>query len=115
MPRHTRKTNKSKKKTCIPGDKLFNVSDGYKAGFGTYEERGTIIASLYGFICISESKESTDGKTNEKTVEVQQSEEGVKYIMPVIGTVVTARVCCFYPIFKYSIINLGCFYYHQAC
>uniref|UniRef100_A0A914XQL4 Exosome complex component N-terminal domain-containing protein n=1 Tax=Panagrolaimus superbus TaxID=310955 RepID=A0A914XQL4_9BILA len=95
MPRRSgRKTNNmpAKKKTCIPGDKLFNVSDGYKAGFGTYQERGAIIASLYGFVCVSESKNSADGKENEKTVEVQQSEEGVKYIMPVIGTVVTARI-----------------------
>uniref|UniRef100_A0A914QD41 Exosome complex component N-terminal domain-containing protein n=1 Tax=Panagrolaimus davidi TaxID=227884 RepID=A0A914QD41_9BILA len=82
-----------KKKICIPGDKLFNSSDGYKAGFGTYEERGSIIASLYGIVCITESKESTDGKEKEKTVEIHQSEEGVKYIMPIIGTVVTARVC----------------------
>ena len=55
MPRSAKKPPKEKKKTCIPGDRLFNISDGYRSGFGTYEERGSIIASLYGYVCVRET------------------------------------------------------------
>lgn len=59
MPKNARKIIKAKRKSCIPGDHLFNVSDGYKPGFGAYEERGTVIASLYGYVYVSERKEKT--------------------------------------------------------
>ena len=55
MPRSAKKPAKEKKKTCIPGDRLFNISDGYRSGFGTYEERGSIIASLCGYVCVRET------------------------------------------------------------
>ncbi|KAE9555958.1 hypothetical protein FO519_000814 [Halicephalobus sp. NKZ332] len=92
MPRSAKKSTKEKKKTCIPGDRLFNSSDGYRSGFGTYEERGSIIASLHGYVCVKETGSGGDGKENEKIVEIQQSEEGKKYITPVVGTIATARV-----------------------
>lgn len=61
MPRIPKKPVKERKKTCIPGDKLFQISDGYRSGFGTFEERGWIIASLFGFVSIRETKAGTVG------------------------------------------------------
>lgn len=56
MPRPSRNQPKPTKKTCIPGDKLYSVADGYRCGFGTYQERGNIIASQCGYVEVVQSK-----------------------------------------------------------
>uniref|UniRef100_A0A7E4UVU8 ECR1_N domain-containing protein n=1 Tax=Panagrellus redivivus TaxID=6233 RepID=A0A7E4UVU8_PANRE len=105
VPRVSKRPQKARKKTCIPGDVLFKAAEGYRAGFGTYEERGSIIATLYGFVCVLEAKSSDTGN-NDKTVEIQQTEEGKKYITPVVGTIATARVLSITP--KFARCSIFC-------
>lgn len=47
----------SEHKTCVPGDRLFPTSEGYRAGAGCYEVHGFIFASLVGFVHVFDSKD----------------------------------------------------------
>lgn len=47
-----------KDKTCIPGEKIFCIKDGYRAGNGCYELNDNIYASLAGFVYVFTSENS---------------------------------------------------------
>ncbi|KAL7069883.1 hypothetical protein ACQ4LE_010882 [Meloidogyne hapla] len=78
------------KKVCIPGDKLFNVADGYRAGNGCFEFYGTLIASLTGFVHISTVKDQQSNET--KLVEIRRKLDEKSHVIPSQGKIVTAKV-----------------------
>ncbi|KAF7638850.1 EXOSC1 domain-containing protein [Meloidogyne graminicola] len=81
--------NNATKKVCIPGDKLFDVADGYRAGNGCFEFYGKLLSSLTGYVHVSTLKDQ-NGET--KLVEVRKKLDEKSHVIPSQGKIVTAKV-----------------------
>uniref|UniRef100_A0A915N5R7 Exosome complex component CSL4 C-terminal domain-containing protein n=1 Tax=Meloidogyne javanica TaxID=6303 RepID=A0A915N5R7_MELJA len=77
-------------KVCIPGDKLFSVSDGYRAGNGCFEFYGILVASLTGYVNVSIVKDQHSNET--KLVEIRRRMDEKSHVIPSQGKIVTAKV-----------------------
>ncbi|KAH7728193.1 3'-5' exoribonuclease CSL4 [Aphelenchoides avenae] len=83
-------SSNSAQRTCIPGEKLFPSSGGYRAGNGCYEIHNAIYASLIGFVHTFSMKDF-DGR-EQKVVEVRRAFDEKHHVVPYAGCIVTARV-----------------------
>ncbi|CAK5071692.1 unnamed protein product [Meloidogyne enterolobii] len=77
-------------KVCIPGDKLFSVSDNYRAGNGCFEFYGILVASLTGYVNVSIVKDQHSNET--KLVEIRRKMDEKSHVIPSQGKIVTAKV-----------------------
>ncbi|KAI6173352.1 hypothetical protein M3Y98_01072200 [Aphelenchoides besseyi] len=91
---------------CVPGESLYAISDGFIAGFGTYEMHATIYSALAGVVQVTTTSQASGD--DQRVVSVSGRFDEKKYVLPTNGGIVTARVeslCLRYA--KCSIICIG--------
>ncbi|KHJ92904.1 hypothetical protein OESDEN_07196 [Oesophagostomum dentatum] len=78
-------------KAVVPGDILYESTDGYECGRGVYELRGFIRAARVGYVFIKEQTMPNSSKPT-KLVEVLNYDGSFNYRALFIGAFVTAKV-----------------------